>query len=148
MDALIGSGVVRRTVLATPSVAAGAGVTVGIPESEYQQLVAVTFRLATSAVVATRVPVVTVTDGSGVAVMSVSSGYGATAGTTADYCFAVGLGEWDQSNNATASGGLPAFPLDGGDSIVISVGAIDAGDQISRVRVTLLQQAVRPGNYA
>lgn len=132
-----------RTVVAPGQVAVGTGVTVPVPESEYQQLVAVSFRLVTSAVVATRTPVVSVTDGSGVAIVGVAAGYGATASTTADYTFAVGLGEWDQSNNAVASGALPPLTLDAGDTIVIDVGAIDAGDQISRVRVTLLQAPVR-----
>lgn len=140
---LVGSGAVQRTVLAAPQPAAGAGVTVSAPKSEWQQLVAVNFRLVTSAVVATRVPVVSVTDGSGVNIIGVAAGYGATANTTADYSFVVGLGEWDQSNNANASGPLPPLPLAEGDSIVVSVGAIDAGDQISRVRVTLLQQPTR-----
>lgn len=140
---VFGWGDVTRTVLAAPQPAAGAGVTVSVPESEYQTLVAVNFRLVTSATVATRTPVVSITDGSGVAIMGVAAGYGATANTTADYSFAVGLGEWDQSNNANASGGLTPLPLAAGDSIVISVGAIDATDQISRVRVTLLQRAVR-----
>lgn len=140
---MYGWGDVRRTVLAAPQPAAGAGVTVGVPESEHQQLLAVAFRLVTSAVVATRTPVVSVTDGSGVNIVGVAAGFGTTASSTADYSFAVGLGEWDQSNNANASGALPPFPLAEGDSIVISVGAIDVGDQISRVRVTLLQTPVR-----
>jgi hypothetical protein len=143
MMEVYGWGDVTRTVLAAPQPAAGAGVTVGVPESEYQTLVAVAFRLVTSNVVATRTPVVSVTDGSGVAIMGVAAGFGTTASSTADYSFAVGLGEWDQSNNANASGALPPFPLAAGDSIVVSVGAIDTADQLSRVRVTLLQRAVR-----
>lgn len=140
---LVGGGAVRRTVLAAPQPAAGAGVTVGVPRSEWQQLLAVSFRLVTDATVATRTPVVAVTDGSGVNIIGVAAGYGATASTTADYSFAVGLGEWDQSNNANASGALPPLPLAEGDSIVISIGAGVAGDQVSRVRVTLLQSPVR-----
>lgn len=130
-------------MLAPPQPAAGSGFTVVSPESEYQTLVAVAFRIVTSAVVATRTPVVSVTDGSGVAMLGVASGFGTTASLTVDYSFSVGTTEWDQSNNAVASGALPPFPLSAGDSIVVSVGAIDAGDQISRIRVTLLQRAVR-----
>jgi hypothetical protein len=140
---VFGWGDVRRTVLAAPQPAAGAGVTVGVPESEYQTLVAVSFRLVTSATVATRTPVVSVTDGSGVALVGVASGFGATASLTVDYSYAAGVAEWDQSNSANASGGLPAFPLAEGDNIVISVGNVQVADQISRVRVTLLQRAVR-----
>src|SRR5512146_2181825 len=138
-----GWGDVRRTVLAAPQPAVGTGVTVSVPKSGYQTLLAVAFRLVTSNVVATRTPVVSVTDGSGVNIIGIAAGYGATASTTADYSFAVGLGEWDQSNNANASGAIPPLPLSDGDSIVISVGAIDAGDQVSRVLVPLLQRHVR-----
>ena len=123
--------------------AAGAGVTVPISEAEYQQLVAVSFRLVTSAVVATRRPAVAVTDGSGVAIVTVSSSITSAASLTTDYSFAVGVGASTGASGAAVSESLPALPLDGGDSIVISVAALDVGDQISRVRVTVIQQPVR-----
>jgi hypothetical protein len=138
-----GWGDVRRTVLASPQPAAGQGVTVGVPESEYQTLLAVTFRLVTSASVATRVPIVSITDGSGVALVNCPAGKSTVASLTADYTFAVGLGEWDIASTTNAAGGLPTLPLAAGDSIVVSVSAIDAADQLSRVRVTLLQRVVR-----
>jgi len=138
-----GWGDVRRTVLASPQPAAGAGVTIVVPESQYQTLVAVTFRFVTSATVATRVPTVTVTDGSGVAIVAVAAGKSQIASLTGDYCFAVGLGEWDAASTAVLSGPLPPLPLAAGDSIVIGVNAIDTTDQLSRVRVTLLQRPVR-----
>ena len=134
---------VTRSVIAPAQPSAGSGVTVTLPEAVYMELVAVTFRLVTSAVVATRTPVVSVLDGSSVALAAVAAGYGATANTTADYSFVAGVAEWDQSNNANASGGLGPFPIDAGDSLAITVGAIDAGDQISRVRVIVLQRNVR-----
>lgn len=140
---VFGWGDVRRIVVAPPQPSAGAGVTYVLPESEYSTVLAVAFRLVTSATVATRVPTVTITDGSGTAIVSVAAGKSQVASLTGDYCFVVGLGEWDAASTAVLSGPLPAFPLDGGDSIVIGVNAIDATDQISRVRLTLLQRAVR-----
>ena len=133
-----------RTVLAAPQPVAGTGFTVTVPESERQQLLAVTFRIVTSAVVATRYPHVAVTDGSGVAIIDVCAGYGVTAGSTADYSFVYGLAEWDSASTTNASGPLPPFPLREGDNIVVSVANIDTTDQISRIRVTLLQEPVRP----
>jgi hypothetical protein len=134
---------VSRSVIAPGQGAAGAGVTVPISEAEYQQLVAVSFRLVTSAVVATRRPAVAVTDGSGVAIVTVSSSITSAASLTTDYSFAVGVGASTGASGAAVSESLPALPLDGGDSIVISVAALDVGDLISRVRVTVIQQPVR-----
>ena len=134
----------ERTVLAAPQPSVGSGFTVTVPESEYQTLLAVTFRIVTSAVVATRYPHVAVTDGSGIALIDVAAGYGVTASSTADYCFAYGLAEWDTASTSNASGPIPAFPLREGDSIVLSVANIDAGDQVSRIRVSLMQEHVRP----
>lgn len=128
---------VNRQAIAAGQVAAGASVTVQVPDPGQWQIVAVTFRVVTSAVVATRTPVVTINGGDAVAVALAAAGYGITASSTADYSYCLGLSEWDQSNNAAASGPAPTLPLDPGDSIVISLGAGDVGDQISRVRVVL-----------
>lgn len=133
----------ERTVVAPGQPAAGSGLSVVMPESERQRLLSVAFRLVTSAVVATRTPVVTITDGTAVAIGGAVSGFGLTASSTADFLFSVGLAEWDQSNNAVASGPITSLDLAEGDTIVISVGAIDVGDQISRVRIVLAQLPVR-----
>lgn len=139
---MLGWGAAKRTVIAAPQPAPGAGVTVAVPESECQMLVAVTFRLVTSAAIATRVPIVSVLDGSGVAVAACPSGKSTAATLTTDYSFLVGVGEWDAASTTNAAGPLPPLMLDAGDSITITVSAIDAGDQLSRVRVVLLQEPV------
>jgi len=133
-----------RTVLAAPQVAAGASVTVPVPESESQLLVACRFRVATSAVVASRTPIVSVLGGDGISIVDAVSGFAITAGSTADFSFAAGLAEWDAAGSVFASGGLFAIPLAAGDSVQISLSSGDAGDQISRVRLTLLQTPIRP----
>lgn len=132
-----------RTVIAPPQPVAGSGFTVPVPESQHQTLIAVSFRIVTSAVVATRGPFVQVTDGSSVALVTVASGYSVTASSTADYTFAVGLSEWDSVGVQAASGGLPPLVLGEGDSILVGVSAIDPGDQISRIRIVLDQTPVR-----
>ena len=133
-----------RIVVAAPQPAAGSGLTYTLPESEVSQLIAVSFRLVTAAVAATRTPTVTVTDGSGIAIVSVAAGKSQITTLTGDWTFAVGLGEWDAAGTAVLSGGLPSLMLDAGDSIVIGVASMDASDQISRVRIVLDQEPVRP----
>lgn len=129
----------RRRVIAPPQPAAGAGVTVSVPEASTWTLLSVAFRLVTSATVQTRTPLVAITDGTGFNIGGAVSGFGQTAGSTADFLFSHGVAEWDQSNNAVASGGLPRLLLDGGDSVVITIGNIDTTDQVSRVRVVVMQ---------
>lgn len=132
----------ERTVLAVPQPAVGQGVTVTVPESETQQLVAVRLRLVTSAVVATRTPIVSILGGDGISLVDLVAGFGLTASSTADFSFGAGLGEWDAAGGVFASGPLPSIPLLAGDQIQISLQAGDVGDQISRIRFTLLQAPV------
>ena len=131
---------VHRALVAAPQVAAGAGVTVQVPGADYQELIAVAFRLVTSAVVGNRTPKVSVVGGDNVFVCSVAAGFATTAGTTVDYSFCYGLHEWDSAGTTVASGPCPNLPLEDGDTVTVTVDGIDAGDQLSRVRVTLLQR--------
>lgn len=133
----------ERTVLAVPQPAAGQGVTVPVPESETQQLVAVRLRLVTSAVVASRTPIVSILGGDGISIADSVAGFALTAASTADFSFIFGLGEWDAAGGVFASGPVTCIPLVAGDQIQISVQAIDVGDQLSRIRLTLLQVPVR-----
>lgn len=131
----------NRIVIAAGQVAAGGSVTVQVPDPDQWQIGAVTFRVVTSAVVGTRTPLLTVNGGDAVAIAVAAAGYGITASSTSDYSYCLGLSEWDQSNNAAASGPAPTLPLDPGDSLVLTLGNGDVGDQISRVRVVLLTVA-------
>lgn len=131
-----------RKTFAVPGGIGTATLTVQIPDPGTFYLASVAFRVVADATVVTRTPLVTILDGSAVAIGGAAAGYGITAGTTADYLFSAGLAEWDQSNNAAASGPAPTMPLVPGDSITITLGAGVAGDVISRVRVTLAPLAV------
>jgi hypothetical protein len=123
--------------------AVASSVTIVMPEAVRWILRAVCFRIATDANVANRTPVLTVLDGSGVARASVAAGVATVASKTADYTFANGLAGWVAAGTAVVSGPGPVLPLQDGDSLVISVDGVQAGDQVSRVRVTALQRAVR-----
>lgn len=101
------------------------------------QIQAITFRLVTDATVQTRTPVLQVLAGDNFPIATAAAGYGATAGTTADYGFVRGLAEWDQGNNAFASGPAPLIPLDPGDSIVLQIANGVAADAVSRYHIVL-----------
>lgn len=131
--------------MATPPGIAGNGtLTFPVPDPAPGQrdfgvweIVSVTFRLTTDGTIVTRTPVLTILGGDGVAIAVAAAGYGATANTTADYSYTKGLAEWDQSNNAAASGPAPSLPLDPGDQIQITVGAGVVGDTVTRVHIVL-----------
>jgi hypothetical protein len=123
--------------------AVASSVTIVMPEAVRWILLAVCFRIVTDANVANRTPVLTVLDGSGTARASVAAGVATVASKTADYTFANGLAGWVAAGTSVVSGAGPVLPLQDGDSLVISVDGVQAGDQVSRVRVTALQRAVR-----
>lgn len=131
-----------RQVLAPGGVAGTGTITVQVPDPGAWYLAAVAFRVVTDATVATRTPLVSIVDGSGVAIGGAAAGYGITASSTADYLFSAGLSEWDQSNNAAASGPIATLPLSPSDAIQITLGAGVAGDAISRCRVTFAPLAL------
>lgn len=133
-----------RTVLAPGNTGAGAGVVEPVPASERQRLLACTFHLVTSAAVATRTPILSVRDGSGVSIARAVAGFGLTASDAADFSFAYGLAEWDSATSQAASGPCPLIPLSAGDTLRIDVASMDVADQISAVRFVLLQIPVRP----
>jgi hypothetical protein len=127
----------RRQVYAPGGTTGNLTITQAVPDPGAWYIVSIAFRVVTDGTVATRTPVVTITDGSGANIAAAAAGYGITASSTADYAYTAGLSEWDQSNNAVASGPAPSMPLAAGDSIVISLGAGVVGDAISRVRIVL-----------
>lgn len=134
----------QRTVIARPQPAAGAGDTFTLQESVSGRLVAVTFRLVTSAAVANRTPIVKVNGGDGVPILSVAAGKTQAASLTGEWSFGNNLGQWSNASTAVLCGPVPFFDLEAGDQIAISVDAIDAADQLSRIRLVLLQDPVRP----
>ena len=109
----------------------------GMDVREVWQIQAVTFRVVTDNTVATRTPVVQVLGGDGLPIATAAAGFGITASTTVDYGYVRGLSEWDQANNAFASGPAPALPLDPGDSITLQLAAGVVGDAVSRVHIVL-----------
>lgn len=109
-----------------------------------QRLIAVSFTLATSAVVATRTPHVRVTDGAGAVIADAVAGWAITASSTLAYSYAEGLSEWlITTTNTVASGPCPLLVLGLGDTLSIQVDAIDVGDQISAVKILAVTFPVR-----
>lgn len=130
--------------IAQPSV--GSDATWNCSGAEYYGILAVSFTLATSAVVGTRTPVLEWIGGDGRVIVAACAGQGTTASSTARYTYAAGLGEWDFAGVAFASGPLPRVPIAMGEvsSVVIHIDTMDTADQLSAISIVASQVSVRP----
>lgn len=146
LEALGGTADYRPTVVYLPQPAVGTDATWNIDGAEYYDLLAVSFTLATSAVVANRTPVLEITDGTGRVIVGACAGQAITATSTGRYTYAKGLSEWDFAGTAFASGPLPQVPLVMGEAkaVVIHVDALDVGDQLSAIAIVAGQVSIRP----
>lgn len=117
--------------IAQPGVALG--VSRRIPGETFEQLMVVRFTLVADATVANRFVAVDVTDGDAVVVSRIASTTAVTAGLTARFTFAVGIG-------TVAAGGvneqmlpLPEVPFPPGFTHAVSIASVQAGDQLSAI---------------
>jgi hypothetical protein len=123
------------TSLAGDTPAAGAGFTLAQPGRYGWQLIAVTFRLVTSAAVANRFVSVDYDHGQSVVFMRHPFSQAVTAGTTAVFSFQAGRGSSDWNANNDAALPLTPYFFQPGERLQIAVANIDVADQIDRVRM-------------
>ena len=128
-----------QTPVYLPDPAAGAIWSYTVDGRYYERLVAVRYRFATSAVVATRFPVVALQDTNGTVITSAQGGWGVPAGSAVTASLAVGVPVAATATNGSTFGYLPDVLAPPGWSWVANVGAMDAGDAFSQV-VLLVQR--------
>lgn len=128
------------SVVYVPKPAVGAGFTYNTPGSVFQELIACSFDITTSAVAGTRTPVLELVDGAGRVIVGAAAGVGITAGSTGRYTFCRGLSEWDFAGAAFASGPVWRVPLVLGEAITLVVNGVDVGDQVANIALVLLAQ--------
>ncbi len=125
---------------------AGVPVSLGSPAAglgfEYEpaghgpaRVLAVTFQLVTAVAVAARAPVVSFLDGSGNAVAQVAAPFTQAASFTCLYSFTVGGVQYGANNAAHIGGPLPKLTIDSRITLAVTVAAVQAADQISKVRL-------------
>lgn len=131
-------------VVGLPNPAAGANLSYTLPRSEYTRIRAVTFKLVTSAQVATRTVILELVDGSGVVMAASSSGFTQTATNTVLYTFGCDLNVFGANNGAVCGAPLVGIWMDGGQKLVTSIANIQTSDAISNVRL-VVDQVSAPG---
>lgn len=130
-------------VVSIPQPAAGAGFTYTVSGAERELLLAVTFQLVSDANAATRTVRVLFRDSNGVTFAAVAAPHTQTATHTVVYSLALGMTAYGDDDTANIGGSLPYLPLDVGDTVVVSIANVQAGDQVSSARVFKLQEHVR-----
>lgn len=129
----VGRGYPQVKRVAQP--AAGAGFSYQVTQGAVENLRAVRFQLVTSAAVANRVPRLELQDGDASVVLAIEATAAQAASLTDSYLFLAGVGV-----QLTGASGRIVLPLPDvftppGFAWVLTVGAVDAADQVSGVQV-------------
>lgn len=133
-------------VVKIDSPAAGAGIVkYKYGANEFWQIRALSFQLVTSSTVASRIVYLDLLDGAGNRIGRFSAGFTQTASLTTVYTFGVNMNAYGANAAASIGAPIPELWLHPGCSFTIGVTAIDTGDQISAVNMTVNQ--VFAGSY-
>lgn len=137
--ARVGTGPIQKRVINAPSPAAGANFSFRVPGGKAWQLLAVRATFAASAQAANRDVVLTLNDGTGLTSVTVPTVAAITAGLTRNITWAnVGVNLTGTTTAITLPLPSPWYMLPD-ETVVITVGSIDAGDQLSGVRIVVLE---------
>jgi hypothetical protein len=129
----------QETIL-VPNPAAGSGFTITTPGQYHSFLIVAFFRLVATAVVNSRVPVIELRDSGGNVVAAGAFVGAQTANTTWEYCYAPDyIGSASGSQSSLNMGVLPKIWLPPSWQVNMRVNAIDAGDQLQRIRLTFIR---------
>jgi hypothetical protein len=130
---------------AIPTPAVATGFTYVVPGTVRERIMAVSFVLVADANAANRLPRVEYLNAAGDVFASVAAPFVLTATLTSRFTFAVGLQQFGANAAAQIGGPLPPLKLNSGLSVRVSVGAVQAGDQISVASLFVDQWPVRDG---
>lgn len=128
-----GGGFLESVTVANP--AAGSDWTYTVAAGTRERIVSVTATLTTSATVANRIPVITITQGGNI-VYQASPTAAQTATTALTYLFTSGLQPWTGAGGQIVVPLPPNLFLTGGNTISVTTTALQAGDQWSNIRIS------------
>lgn len=128
------------------SPAAGSGFTVKVAQSEFWKPRSLCFQMVTSSTVASRIVYLDLIDGAGIKIARASAGFTQTASLTTVYTFALGITQYGANAAASIGAPLPDVWLRPGCKLTVGVTAIDTGDAITAVNLTVDQ--VFTGSYS
>jgi len=122
-------------VVAVTNPAAGAGFTYTVGSAYWERIAAVSFTLVSDGNAANRQVLLAFKDGSGANIASTASGGTQAASLTRLYSFVPNQGTAPALIGTTFLAPLPVLFLQPGFSMVVSITSVQAGDQLSAIRV-------------
>lgn len=126
-----GRGFQETSVVTSP--AAGLGFTITIPGKYYERVQALTFTLVTGSNAANRAVLLSVLDGNGNTVLSIPAAAVQTASLTRTYSYLANMSNCIGPIGGAYLSPAPALFLQPAQSLVVTIGAVDAADQISAI---------------
>lgn len=134
---LLGHGHAFTQKQGVTSPAAGAGFTYTNSGRYWELADSLSFQMVTGSNAANRQIAVTIKDGDGIALATLPAASVQTASLTWQYTFARDFTTFNTVVGLAVTAPLPALLLQPMYSVVVTVGAVDAADQISNVRLYL-----------
>lgn len=134
----------RTAIQALANPAVSTGFTIPTPGTVEQTLTALTFTVVTDANVADRLVVLKFLDPVGVSFAEIAAPFTQAASLTTVYTFATGIQSFGADDAANIGVPIPTVQLDVSLSLAVSVTAVEAGDQVSKIRAAWLRWPTRP----
>lgn len=133
--------------LAVDNPAAGAGFTITIGAAYWERLLALSFRVVSDGNAANRQVTLTVNGGDGVPLAIFPAASVQTATLTYDYSFLPNVQTFNAVTGLRVVSPAPVFFLQPAYTLVVSIGSVQVGDQVSRIRFYRERFQTGPGGY-
>lgn len=140
-----GRGFSEPLSVADPAV--GGGFTITIGSQYWERLASLAFRLVTDSNAANRQVTLTVNGGDGIPLAAFPAASVQTASLTWDYFFLPNLTNFQTVVNKVVTSPAPRLFLQPMYSLVVSIGAVQVGDQVSRIRFYRERFVTGPQGY-
>lgn len=144
---LIGHGHAFTEVVPVAKPAVALGFTYTVSSLYWELIDSLSFRLVSDANAANRQVLVTVNDGSGVPLAAFPAASVQAASLTNDYYFLASLSNFNTTVSTVSTNPIYTGFLQPTFTVVVTVGAVQAGDQISRIRLNLERFVTGPQGY-
>jgi hypothetical protein len=144
---LLGHGHAFSEVVAVPSPAVALGFTYTNTGTQWQLIDSLSFRLVTDGSAANRQVKLVYADADGVALATLPTASVQTATLTWDYTWSTDFDTFNTVVSLAVTAPLLNIFLQPGFQIIVSIGSMQAGDQISRVRLYAEQFVTGPQGY-
>lgn len=133
--------------LAVTNPAVGAGFTITIGSAYWERLAALTFRVVSDSNAANRQVTLSVLGGDGIPLAIFPAASVQAASLTYDYSFLPNVQTFNAVAGLVVVSPAPVFFLQPAYSLVVAIGAVQVGDQVSRIRFYRERFSTGPGGY-